>query len=290
MNSQTISYLGILLIGLAIGFFVGKGTTTSTKVLSEKEAVAKATSTSVKNVEPVSTTKVITEKDNAEADKAESEKDEASETETADASSSSGATELAAMDGCYSKEEEFSLQLTLFAEDIERQKLMYDRKNPEKLQDCSGIFHRVVQFVQSKCDYYTYPDPAQARDSRSLAKWYHSQGNLVIIDDPVKKANLIKPGSVLFFGSSGKKYPANLSIDQLAATNPKGIEHIGVVTEVSKDEAGNVTGYVMFHGRRQGVHAQRSHYHGLKPPRLGFPVLGNWEQEWLAIANIMTEK
>ena len=145
-----------------------------------------------------------------------------------------------------------------------------------------------LNLLKSRCDNYTYPDPAVARDSRSLAKWFHDKNNLVIIDDPLKHANLIKPGSVMFFGSSGKKYPANLTVDQLASSNPKGIEHIGVVTEVKRDDQGNITGYVMFHGRRPGVHAQRSHYHAVKPPRLGYPVLGNWNQEWLAVANIMT--
>jgi hypothetical protein len=171
---------------------------------------------------------------------------------------------------------------------MEAKKLMYDRENPARLQDCSGIFHQTVNFVKSKCDNAAYPDPAVARDSRSLAKWYSDQKNLVIIDDPVKRANLIKPGSVMFFGSSGKQYPNNLTVAQLASYNPKGVEHIGVVTKVEKDEQGNVVGYEMFHGRRPGVHAQRSFYHNIKPPRLGYPVLGNWNQQWLAVANIMT--
>ena len=77
----------------------------------------------------------------------------------------------------------------------------------------------------------------------------------------------------------------------MLAAYPAGIiEHMGVVTEVRYDANGDVEGYSMFHGRRPGVYAQRSHYHQLKPPRIGFPPLGNWNQQLLAVAYIMTPK
>ncbi len=183
---------------------------------------------------------------------------------------------------CFSDDDKLSLQLTLFAEKMEKDAIMY---NSIKLSDCSGIFHRTAQFVGSKCDRYQYV----ARDSRSLAKWYHDNNNLVIINDAKSKRNLIKPGSVMFFGKTGKKYQP--TVEQVTAPYPNGIiQHIGVVTEVTKDDTGDVTGYVMFHGRRPGVTAKRSHYHKIKPPKLGFPVLGNWEQQWVGVANIMTPK
>ena len=296
MSTKIFTYLMTLLVGLGLGFFLGKNTAVQAnntppsianiepekKLIADSQPIESTTS-------PIDTTAI--KATGSDTKKEPSTSADTEEAETSNASPPVTINNTLPSDGaCYTEEKEFSLQLTLFAEDMERQKLMYDKENPARLQDCSGIFHRVVKFVKSKCDNYTYPDPAVARDSRSLAKWYHSQNNLVIIDDPKAKANLIKPGSVMFFGSSGKKYPPNLTVDQLASHDPKGIEHIGVVTEVKRDEAGNVTGYVMFHGRRPTVHAQRSHYHGLKPPRLGYPILGNWEQEWLAIANIMTPK
>ena len=190
---------------------------------------------------------------------------------------------------CFDDEATFSTFLTAFAEKLEAQKLEYDRDNPSRLQDCSGIFHRVAQHVQDNCtNGYIYPSTQSARDSRSLVRWYNSQQNLVLISDPMQQRSLIKPGAVMFFGSSGKFYQ-NFTVDKLSAPYPNGfVEHIGVVTEVKKDESGAVTGYVMFHGRRPGKHAQRSHYHGVEPPRLGYPILGNWNQQWLAISMIMT--
>lgn len=191
---------------------------------------------------------------------------------------------------CYKDDAELSLALTLKSERMEKDSLMYDSKNPSRLQDCSGIFHQLTQFVASTCTQYDYPTPKKARDSRSIARWFHEKGNLLIIEDPEASRNLIRPGSVMFFGRSGQRYK-DMNIDLIAGINPRGvITHIGMVTEVKKDENGDVIGYVMMHGRRQGVTAQRSHYHNIKPPRLGYPVLGNWNQQWVAIAYSMTPK
>ncbi len=197
---------------------------------------------------------------------------------------------LPSSEKCFTEEKKLSLNLTLFSEKLESMNLEYDNQDPSRLQDCSGIFHRIVQHVAKSCDQYKYPDYKKTRASRALAKWYHDNGNLVIVEDPMKSRNLIKPGSVLFFGGSGKNYQ-NMTIDQLCCAAPKGIiEHIGTVTEVTRDDQGNIEGYVMMHGRRPGKAAERSHYHNINPPRIGFPVLGNWEQQWVAVANIMTPK
>ncbi|RME05137.1 MAG: hypothetical protein D6816_09210, partial [Bacteroidetes bacterium] len=188
---------------------------------------------------------------------------------------------------CFANDEELSFQLSLFAEEMEKKKVMYNNREPEKLADCSGIFHRTLQFVASSCDQYLYPKPTDARDSRSLANWYNAHENLVFIKDAVAQRNVIKPGAVMFFGGSGKRYNHPPKDEVL-----KGgiIEHIGVVTEVKKDEQGNVIGYTMFHGRRPGKAAERSHYHSIEPPRLGYPPLGNWNQQLLAVAYVMTPK
>lgn len=185
---------------------------------------------------------------------------------------------------------QLSLQLSLFAEQMEKDSLMYDNKNPNRLQDCSGIFHQIARHVSTQCDVYDYPLPKNARDSRSLASWYNKRNNLLIINDPLEQRNLIKPGAVMFFGKSGKKYQ-NLTVERVTANRPNHIiQHIGVVTEVKKDDNGNVIGYTMLHGRRPGVIAQRSHYHQINPPRLGYPILGNWNQQWVAMAYIAAPK
>lgn len=192
---------------------------------------------------------------------------------------------------CITDEKEWSFHLTLFAENLEKQKIMYSQTPPEALTDCSGIFFRMVNFAASKCENYVYPDPEKTRDSRSLARWYYENNNLNLVQDPMKSRNMIRPGSVMFFGRSGERYQ-DVTIDKIAGTpgNRGVISHIGVVTEVRRDEQGNVIGYVMMHGRRKGKIAERSHYHQIDPPRLGYPVLGNWNQQWVAVANIMTPK
>lgn len=198
---------------------------------------------------------------------------------------------LPASQTCASSDGDWSKQLTRFAEGLEGKNLMYTQSPPDLLQDCSGIYFRMAQFAASQCGDYEFPDPKQTRDSRSLARWYHNKGNLAIVQDPMASRNLIRPGSVMFFGRSGERY-SNLTIERIAGTPQKRgvITHIGVVTEVTYDDVGKVTGYVMMHGRRPGKAAKRSHYHKVEPPKIGYPVLGNWQQQWVAIANIMTPK
>ncbi len=198
--------------------------------------------------------------------------------------------ELTSGNFCFADDEALSLKLSLFAERLEKDSIWYNNKEPEKLADCSGIFHRVVKHIQSGCDAYEYPDPARARDSRSLARWFNSKNKLVVVDDAAKHAKLIRPGSVLFFSGSGKTF-VHPSVNQVTSPYPEGIvEHIGVVTKVETNSEGKVIGYVMLHGRRPGVTAKRSYYHSIKPPRLGFPPLGNWNQQLVGIAYIMTSK
>lgn len=189
---------------------------------------------------------------------------------------------------CFADNQSLSLQLSLFAEGIERDSVMYDNKNSAKLADCSGMFLRVTKFVASKCNQYEYPQPNEARGTSQLISWYHNKKNLILIknnEDAFAKRNLIKPGAIMFFGRSGQVYN---NVDIGIAQSQ--VMHVGTVTEVNKDDQGNVIGYTMFHGRSAGKIAQRTFYHGLKPPRLGYPVLGNWNQQWIGISYIMTPK
>ena len=180
--------------------------------------------------------------------------------------------------------------LLAYTQQLERDSLWYNNKEPEKLLDCSGIFHRISKFISDKCDAYDYPDVGSTRDTRALAGWYYENKNLVIIHDAAEQRNLIKPGTVMFFGKSGQVYN-NLTIERLKTPIPNHvIMHVGVVTDVKKDENGNVVNYTMFHGRRPGKTASSTYYHKLEPPRAGFPPLGNWNQQLVAVANIMTPK
>jgi len=278
--SKFFPALIILIGGIAIGYFIGINSQKSNPVTTLKQEKTDLDGALlVKNVTDTRTEKTT--------ETSEPPKEQPKENTGANQSTSAL---LTSGNACFSDDEALSLKLSLFAERLEKDSIWYNNREPEKLADCSGIFHRVVQHVKSGCDAYEYPNPAVARDSRSVARWYNSKNNLVVIDDASKHAKLIRPGSVLFFGGSGKSY-VNPSVEQVTAPLPAGIvEHIGVVTEVETDSEGKVVGYVMFHGRRPGVTAKRSHYHNIKPPRLGFPPLGNWNQQLVGIAYIMTPK
>ncbi len=209
-----------------------------------------------------------------------------------DAPANSAPEALPVANQCYANDQELGKQLTLFAEKTERDSVWYvvhTGNPPDQLADCAGMFLRVIRFVQSTCDQYDYPKPTDARGSRTQARWFYDRNNLVIVkngsDDAMAKRNLIKPGAVLFFGRSGQHYN-DVTIDMIE----REVAHVGVVTEVKRDDVGNVIGYTMFHGRSKGKIAQRSFYHSIEPPRLGFPILGNWNQQWMGIANIMTPK
>ena len=92
---------------------------------------------------------------------------------------------------CITSEQEWSFHLSLFAEELEKQKIAYAQNPSSELRDCSGIFFRMAQFAQSKCENYIYPDPTKTRSSRDLARWYHDMGNLNLVQDPMKSRNLI---------------------------------------------------------------------------------------------------
>jgi len=185
--------------------------------------------------------------------------------------------------GCGSS---FDMQKHLidFSKDIERKKITY---NSEPLSDCSGMFIRLLQSLEKECNQHTFLDPKKTRSSRGIAKWYYDQGNFVMIKDASKIGHLIQAGAVLFFGRSGKKYD-QLNIDLL--TSSQGIEHVGTVTKVVKDGAGNVVSYEMFHGRSTGKIAQRTNYHDLHPKRKELPPFGNWNQQLVGIAYVVRPK
>ena len=114
------------------------------------------------------------------------------------------------------------------------------------LTDCSGIFHRVLNKMKSTCPENSFPDISKYRDSRDLARWYHEQGKLILIDDVFKHSKLIKPGAVLFYGQRAVEYK-NFTAEELFQRGT-GINHLGIVVGVHKDENGDISQYELFHG------------------------------------------
>lgn len=171
-----------------------------------------------------------------------------------------------------------------FSANIEAQKIMY---KSQELSDCSGMFLRVCNSLRDVCSDYSFPDPSQVKDTRLLARWYHEKGNFTMIKDARTVGSMIRPGAVMFFGQQGQTY-TDLNIDKLAAQNT-GIEHMGTVTDVTKDEEGNVIEYTMFHGRSTGKIAQRTK-HRLNHTNPKYFPFGNWDQQLVGIGYIMTPK
>jgi rare lipoprotein A len=157
-----------------------------------------------------------------------------------------------------------------------------------KLQDCSGIFHQLVNRFQNEyCPNYHYPPLNLARHTRGIAKWYHQRGELILIDEPHEKSQLIKPGAVMFYGYQGKTYQ-NFTAEDLFIPG-LGINHIGVVVAVIVDDQGQVANYKLFHGRRPGYPSQITEFHWRKPAQPGYPPYGNGQEQWVAIAPLVTQ-
>lgn len=188
--------------------------------------------------------------------------------------------------------------LSNIAENMEKKKLAYVSS---KAQDCSGIYHQLKDSLQKRLPAlagsgsYQYPEYKNIRSSRQIADWYHKNGNLLIVEDPLASRNSIRPGSVMFYGKPNKKFK-DMTIESLTDknnnyTNNGAIMHIAVVTSVRTDEDGNVLEYTIMHGRNKRVHASRSGSKEVQSKRTkGLPAFGNWSQQWVAVANIMTTK
>ena len=168
------------------------------------------------------------------------------------------------------------------------------------MQDCSGIFHQMKDSLQARLpslaagSQYQYPTPQVARSSRQIADWYHKNNNLLIVQDPLASRNSIRPGAVMFYGKSNKKFK-DIDIDMLTDrennyTSNGAIQHIAVVTAVTTDEDGNVIDYTIMHGRRPGKVARRSGSKEVQSRNKTLPAFGHWSQQWVGIANMATPK
>lgn len=200
-------------------------------------------------------------------------------------------------------QERLSVVLDLIAQELEAQELKYDRTIG---QDCSGIYHKIKDMLQRKFSAlgdkskYTYPSFSPDRNTREIAHWYHRHNNLHIVQDGLADRNLIRPGSVMFFGRTDESY-SNLTIDMLtnpgvfrhdAATGKGKIYHVATVTKVERDEEGNVVQYTIMHGRNSKHTASRTGGNWETCCETGkmhqkFPF-GNHNQQWVAVANIET--
>ena len=209
-------------------------------------------------------------------------------TEPEEATPTSAQPAFASLDAylfdCAGKRIDLKNPINEIAAQMEADSLWY---NKEPLSDCSGIFHRVLMAMQQRCPEYDFPAPETYRDTRDLARWYHERGDLILIQEALQSADLIKPGAVMFYGHRNKIYTQFAIDDVLSRT---GIEHMGVVVSVDKDAAGQVVSYQLFHGQTYGKIASRTNFHLRKPTRPGLPPFGNWNQQWIAFARLLSPR
>ena len=142
----------------------------------------------------------------------------------------------------------------------------------EPLSDCSGITHRVLGGIEARCpDAVVVPPVEEARSSRQLARWYADQSMLVALPSLAEVDAWLVPGAVVFYG---RPHHRGLVVDE--------IQHVAVVTEVERDEAGRVARYTLFEGRKPGTVASFTHAHA----RGSSPPLGNGDEPLVALAFI----
>ncbi len=166
---------------------------------------------------------------------------------------------------------------------LEAKSLLY---GTQPLTDCSGIFHRVLLGLKHRCPGQEYPSVTKHRDSRAIARWYHERGKLTLIENSLEHTNLIKSGTVLFFGRNDSVYKDFFVVDLLHSG--RGIDHLGVVVKVHKNRSGNMLRYELFHGhgRRGKTAASITDWHRRTPTRAGYPPFGNGRQQLVAVARM----
>lgn len=172
----------------------------------------------------------------------------------------------------------------VIATNITHDSLMY---NVEPFSDCSGTFHRFLDSLKKRCSDYAYPDKNTYRDSRDLGKWYYENEKFVRVTNALEMGHYIKPGAVMFYGPR-KAIIDSLGVESLFA--PGGINHVGVIVSVQKDDQGIVTGYSLFHGQRPGKMASTTNYHKREyRNRPEYPPYGNGSEQWVGVAPIISE-
>ncbi|MFK8083532.1 MAG: hypothetical protein AB8B97_24895 [Granulosicoccus sp.] len=222
---------------------------------------------------------------------------------------------------------ELDSTINTLVNELTRQKIPYTLGSESigEWRDCSGIFLRFSSALAESCPMLESQLAASAgvrkyspgadnvvkdveargeRSTRTIASWYHSQGGFtpVVYASPrdekmavtdmdvtqlVDIRDRIKVGSVLWFSRHKPQ-----SGDDIQTLFNKHINHMGVVTEVIRDENGILEQYKMFHGhgkKNNGAKTTKDHYWDWDPGfnnHERYPPLGYWTQYVVGIAPI----
>lgn len=192
---------------------------------------------------------------------------------------------------CMGAKYNFTEELLDLIQEMEAMDLPYTAhsgKGEDLLLDCSGIFTRVINSLHQKlaaCNNLIFPSKKTGqRSSRSYAVWYADHDNAILIQgDPQHYGKHIHPGAVLFYGTQNRTYK-KVNRGTLASE----VEHVGIVTDVTKNEEGEVINYGLFHGHgKTGTQADITRWHKWKEGREAF---SNGNQQLIAIAPMITTK
>lgn len=224
---------------------------------------------------------------------------------------------------CDSRIVPMSKVLTPVVESLIKQNIPYPdnvRKQASEWRDCSGIFLRTSSVLASSCpdqkEQFIAPPglpdfnpstsnvvPAAFKDTprstKHIAHWYNDRGRFTpVYYTPfakkdhapatlVENRNKIIPGSILWF--SKRKPTERKGLKKLISN----INHMGIVTSVRTDEAGNIVEYEMFHGRNKRVAASITSNHlwdmNQKYKKGKYPPFGFWSQYLVGISHLLAE-
>ncbi len=162
----------------------------------------------------------------------------------------------------------------------------------ENKTDCSGMFHKMLDSFRGACPRAQLPTIDNARSSRGIAQWYHANGDLKIIRDPLASGHLIEPGAVMLYGYGSRMSKYNrqtLTVDTLVKPGI-GINHVAIVTKVEADSNNVVQSYDLFHGMRPGKPAGVTTSYRVNANHPDLPTYGNWKEPWLAVAPVLAQK
>lgn len=124
----------------------------------------------------------------------------------------------------------------------------------DTLADPAGIVHRM--FSSMKKENFSdlkFPDHVEDRESWEIADWFCKEGLLTMMNKGANVDEYIKVGTILFYGGRGVDFRDSSSQKLF---HRGGINHVGVVCSVERDEEGGLISYGVFHAQRPGLIAK----------------------------------
>ena len=172
-------------------------------------------------------------------------------------------------------------QIRHYADSVTALNLKYDQATAN---DCSGTFIRLNRYLNTFCPQEPFLTFGVGRSTRDLVKYYYDIDQLILIKDPIASDSLLQPGTVMFYTYSNRGGKLNITRKNMQSL----VNHVGIITEVEKNDAGVVTGYKLFHGRNPKRGINITNYHKREPfgkNMKPYPY-GNGTQQWMAVAPI----